>query len=251
MTVARFLLGSSQAWLDATKAGNQTCCLGLRTLNPPGGPKDLNPIKDFPRHRRLTECTDDTPVVSTTWELDADEQAELTEMFPRAAGVTHVEIGRHYKAPTRWVGFENLKPLTFALPEVAARVRKIQPVLEVAADKLDDAPKQQANVAIKQFAADLTKSSRAASWAEAAVPALVTLRRALAATGIELADKEDGLLTELEELATNTAADDPAWKSARGWVSSRVPIFVYVEEYPELTGHQNISEYLSVGPRSC
>lgn len=227
------------------ESGKSNLLLGLRTLNPPGGPKDLNPIKDFPRHRRLSECTDDTPVVSTTWELDADEQAELVEMFPRATGVTHIEISRCYKAPMRWVGFQDLKPLSFALPEIAARVRKIQPVLEVAADKLDDAPKQQAHVAIKQFAADLTKANRAAAWAELTVPGLAALRRTLAATGIELADKEDGLLTELESLAANIAADEPASKEARIWACGRLPVFVYVDEYPELTGHQNIADYLT------
>jgi len=227
------------------ESGKSNLLLGLRTLNPPGGPKDLNPVKDFPRHRRLSECNDDTQVVSTTWELDADEQAELVEMFPRAAGVTHVDIGRRYKAPTHWVGFKNLKPLSFASSEIAARVREIQPVLEVAADKLDDASKQQAYVAIKQFAADLTKANGAPAWAELAVPGLAALRRALAAAGIELAVKEGGLLTELEGLAATIAADEPASRAARGWASGRLPVFVYVDEYPELTGHQNIADYLT------
>ena len=227
------------------ESGKSNLLLGLRTLNPPGGPKDLNPIKDFPRHRLLSECTDDTPVVSTIWELGAEEQAELATMFPRAAGVTHVEISRRYKAPTRWVAFQDLNPLSFALLEIAARVRKIQPVLEVAADKLDDTPKQQAHLDIKQFAADLTEANQAAAWAKLAVPGLAALRRGLAAAGIELADKEDGLLTELEDLAATIAADEPALKAAMVWIAGRLPVFVYVDEYPELTGHQNITEYLT------
>lgn len=226
------------------ESGKSNLLLGLCTLNPPGGLKDLNPIKDFPRHRRLDECTDETHVVSTTWELDAREQAELVELFPRAAGVTTVTIGRYYKA-SRWVNFPNLPALLFVPTEVAARVRKIQPVLEVAVEKLEAAPKQQAVAAIKQFAVDLTKATRAAAWAEVAVPALAALRRALAVAGIELADKEDGLLTELEELAASIGADGPAWQAARSWAVGRLPIFVYVEEYPELTGHQNITEYLA------
>jgi hypothetical protein len=75
------------------ESGKSNLLLALRTLNPPGGMIDLNRVKDFPRHRRLSECSDDTPVVSTTWELGPTEQTELSGMFPRASGVTHVTIG--------------------------------------------------------------------------------------------------------------------------------------------------------------
>lgn len=88
------------------ESGKSNLLLALQTLNPPGGPKDLKSVKDFPRHRRLSECTDDTPVVSTTWELDTDEQARLAELFPRAADVRLVDIGRRYKASTRWITFQ-------------------------------------------------------------------------------------------------------------------------------------------------
>jgi predicted ATP-dependent endonuclease of OLD family len=80
------------------EAGKSNLLVALQTLNPAGGPQDLSQIKNFPRHRRLAECTDNTPVLSTTWKLDAKEQSALVAMFPRAAGVTHVEIGRNYKA---------------------------------------------------------------------------------------------------------------------------------------------------------
>ncbi len=76
------------------ESGKSNLLLALRTLNPPGGRKDLNGIKDFPRHRRLSECTDNTPVVDTEWKLDAAEQAGIAILFPRATGVTHVNIGR-------------------------------------------------------------------------------------------------------------------------------------------------------------
>lgn len=227
------------------ESGKSNLLLALRTLNPPGGPKDLKAVKDFPRHRRLNECTDDTPVVSTTWELDANEQAELVKLFPRAVGVTQVDIGRCYKAEKRWADFQDLKPIHFVASEIAARVRKIQPVIEAAADKLEEAPKQQATEAVKKFATDLTASTVATEWSAQAAPGLANLRRVLAGAGITLGDKEDGLLTELEDLAATIAADGPAWQTARAWAISHLPVFVYVDEYPELTGHQNIAEYLS------
>src|SRR5690606_34714517 len=100
------------------ESGKTNLLLALYSLNPPGGPKDLSPIKDFPRHRRLSECTDDTPVVETTWELSEQEQKKLGTIFPRSMGVTHVTIGRSYKAASRWVSFSGLKPIEFDIKGV-------------------------------------------------------------------------------------------------------------------------------------
>lgn len=227
------------------ESGKSNLLLGLRTLNPPGGPKDLKPVKDFPRHRRLSECTDDTPVVSTTWELDDAEREKLTEIYPRAAGISCVNIGRRYKGGLSWVRFQDLPPISFTATEISGRVRKIQPAIEAAATALDESLKQQALTAAKKFTADVGRVSNAAAWAAFAAPGCSDVRRALAATGITLADKEDKLLKELEELAANIAADVPASQAAREWAFESLPVFVYVDEYPELMGHQNIMEYLA------
>jgi hypothetical protein len=68
-----------------------------------------------------------TSVVETTWELSEQEQKKLSSIFPRSNGVTHLTIGRHYKAASRWVGFSELKPIEFDIKSVTSRVRKIKP----------------------------------------------------------------------------------------------------------------------------
>lgn len=237
-------VGQLTSLVGRNEAGKSNLLLALQTLNPVGGPKDLSPIKNFPRQKRLSECTDDTPVVSTTWELDAKEQAELVAMFPRAAGVTLVEIGRNYKA-VRTVGFQELKPIAFSASEVAARIRKIQPVAEVEIEKLDAAVQPPAKAALTQFAAGLATTGSPTQWATSAAPALAAFRKALAIAAATLPDREEGLLSELEEIASQITKDGPAWQEARTWAVKLLPIFVYVDEYPELTGHQNIAEYLA------
>ena len=238
-------VGKLTSLVGRNESGKSNLLLALKTLNPPGGVKDLNKIKDFPRHRRLAECTDTTPVVSSSWGLTAEEQEELTAIFPRASGVTHVGIGRNYKGPGRWVRFVDLKPIAFSAVDVAARVRKVQPMIEAEADKLDDPLKTQAATAAAKFETDLAASSKPLEWAAAAAPGLAALRKTLASTGIALPDREEGLLSELEELAATIATDEPAFAKAQSWASGRVPVFVYVDEYPELTGHQNIAEYVT------
>lgn len=65
------------------ESGKSNLLLALRTLNPPRGLRDLTPIKEFPRHRRLSECKDDTPVVRTVWELNGGEQARTRSCHQR------------------------------------------------------------------------------------------------------------------------------------------------------------------------
>jgi predicted ATPase len=238
-------VGQLTSLVGRNEAGKSNLLLALQTLNPVGGPEDLSDIKNFPRQKRLSECKDDTPVVATTWELNAAEQAALLAIFPRSAGVTRIEIGREYKAGPRTVVFVDLKPIVFSGDEVAARLRKIRPVVEVEVEKLEAPAQAPAKTALDQFANALSAGRSATQWATNAAPALAAFRKALVIAAVTLPDREEGLLSELEELAAQITKDGPAWQEARNWAVEQLPVFVYVDEYPELTGHQNIAEYLA------
>ncbi len=114
------------SFVGRNESGKSNILLALHSLNPAGGRQDLSPIKNFPRGRRLRECTDDTRVIDTTWQLDASEQSELARIFPRAVGIQQVVISRPYKA-ILWVTFPKLKAIEFSVRDVAARLRKLSP----------------------------------------------------------------------------------------------------------------------------
>ena len=238
-------VGKITSLVGRNESGKTCLLLALQTLNPPGGMRDLSPIKDFPRHRRLAECKDDTPVVFTTWALTPQEQTELATLFPRAAGVSQVQIGRYYKSTPRWVEFLGLKPIPFSIEEVESRIRKIRPVVEAKPRQLNESAQTQTKAALEQLLAILSATTEVRHWATDAVPALANFRKSLGAVAISLPTREEGLIVELEELAAQILRDEPAHAAARTWVVERLPIFVYVDDYPQLTGHQNIAEYLS------
>jgi predicted ATP-dependent endonuclease of OLD family len=238
-------VGKLTSLVGRNEAGKSNLLLALQTLNPLGGAKDLSPIKNFPRQRRLSECKDDTPVVSSVWELNTSEQAALVAMFPRAAGTTQVEIARTYKAAVKTVRFVGLKPLTFSADEVATRLRKLHPATEVEIEKLDASAQGPPKTALQNLEVGLNTIGTPAQWASAAAPALAAFRKALLTASVTLADREEGLVSELEELAAKISKDEPARQAARSWAVSLLPVFVYVDEYPELTGHQNIADYLN------
>jgi predicted ATP-dependent endonuclease of OLD family len=234
------------ALLGRNESGKSNLLRALSSLNPPGGFEALNPIKDFPRHRRLEECNDNTPVLSTRWSFDASERAELGKLFPRAASVTQVDISRRYIGnDKRWVGFVGLSPLSLDAADIKAKARKIGAAIKAAADKLEAPHKESLERAANVFEEQITRDTSPDGWATEAIAALGAVRKALAAADTDLTDKQEQLISELEDLAQSIAGDDKAWGAARSWAVKKLPVFILLEEYPELNGHQNIQKYIS------
>lgn len=74
------------ALLGRNESGKSSLLRALHSLNPADGFEALNPIKDFPRHRRLEDCRDWTKVVSTLWTLTDKERQELTKRSCASCG---------------------------------------------------------------------------------------------------------------------------------------------------------------------
>ncbi|HET6321675.1 MAG TPA: AAA family ATPase [Hyphomicrobium sp.] len=231
------------ALLGRNESGKSNLLRALQSLNPAGGFAALNPIKDFPRHRRLEECKPDTPVVASTWRLTDEERAELTAILPRAASVTHVEIGRNYEAKHE-VSFPNVADQVFDEAHVKAQIRKVAPAVKAAAARLDEPPKATLEAAADAFERAIAVAEDRVAWATKAKAALATLRTALAAADVDLTDKQEQVVVELEELSEAISGDKDSQAKARKWAVSKLPVFIFLDEYPEFSGHQNIAEYL-------
>jgi AAA15 family ATPase/GTPase len=238
------------AILGRNESGKSNLLLALRSLNPVEGFEKLKPIKDFPRHRRLEECTDETKVLSSRWKLTINEQRELTELLPHAKDLTTVEIGRYYNEK-RWVSFEGLEPLTYDKNTIQGIIRKIIPAVKALESKLEETQKSQLKEAITQFETNISFNANKEIWSKKAISALELLRQALATVGVELPENQDKYVMNLEELSESISGEKEAQQKARDWVISKMPKFIYLEEYPELNGHQNLDEYLNRKNNLC
>ncbi|MGR4871634.1 AAA family ATPase [Variovorax sp. LARHSF232] len=232
------------AMLGRNESGKSNLLRGLRSLNPAEGFAALSPIKDFPRHRNLKECTVGTPVVDSRWALDGDELSQLAAILPRVQGAdVLVTISRSY-GKHRWVQIDGLPALPYEAGDIKAKIRKIVPAVQAAADKLEDPVKSTLAIAADAFEAALVPDPDHVEWATRADAAVKVLRKTMAAADVELTDKQDQLIVELEDLAKAIIGDEGAQAKAHEWLQTTLPKFVYVDEYAELQGHQNITEYL-------
>ncbi|MES2260965.1 MAG: AAA family ATPase [Pseudomonadota bacterium] len=232
------------ALLGRNESGKSNLLRGLESLNSSNGFEAMRPIKDFPRHWRLADCTEDTELVWTRWALDSEEQQELVEIFPRAINVSYLTIERRY-GKMRYVSFEGMQPLMLDEKEVKSKVRKIGPAVKAAADKIEDGAKATLELAADTFENAMAVEADKLKWAEKAKAAIALLRKALTAAAAELRTKEDEFIDELQDLADSISSDKDASQKARNWGVKKLPKFIYVDEYSELQGHQNIAEYLA------
>ena len=230
------------ALLGRNESGKSNLLRALHSLNPIEGFKALKPIKDFPRHRRLEECTEETPVLATTWVLDDDDKEALLEVLPRATDVEKVTVGRSYQGKTRTVGFLDLKAIPFDENDIKSKVKKVSAAVRALAQKQEVATTLDAAADAFETVTSTTKTQDA--WASQAAAAAKALRTALASTDADLTEKQEELLSELEDLANTIVGDKDAQQKARNWVIGAIPKFIYVDEYPELDGHQDVAAYL-------
>jgi predicted ATPase len=231
------------ALLGRNESGKSNILRALHSLNPANGFHKLKPIKDFPRHRKLSECSDNTPVVDSSWQLNDEERQILSDIWPRAKAASEVTVSRSYGA-TRSVGIPAEK-LEFDLAAIKADARKIDAAAKAAAEKLPDENKTALERASTAFLAAISEGAPPTKWTEKAIPALAALRQALASAGVELPDVTDQRVTKLEELAEGIAQDEESHKKARAWVIERLPVFMYLDDYPEIKGHQDIAQFLA------
>lgn len=232
------------ALLGRNESGKSNLLLGLRTLNPVEGFSELDRTKNFPRHRRLSECTPDTNVVSSLWALTADERSTLAKQLPNAANVTHVRIGRSY-GKKRTVDFVDLAPVSFDTAAIKESITAISQAVKTTAAALAADKQEPLGAALKLFektttTAFMTKEKWAANFTAAQAPLDAALKAAGITMPTEGADQLDGLAQTAVRLASYEAEE----QKARDWIIQRLPVFIFVEEYPELDGHQNVAQFI-------
>lgn len=233
------------ALVGRNESGKTNLLLALASLKPPGGIQPLHPIKDFPRSRRLQECKDNTPVVSSTWELTAAETEEISKRLGEDQQIKTVGIGRYYEA-SYWVDLHGATRPTIQEQSIKKVLRKIEPLLTALAEKVADEKKRK-NIteAVTHLIATNEKLANSKEWAEAFSAATKAVRQRIGEASLVPDDAIDDPLAELEEQAQAINSYDAKHAEVRKLVVQWLPTFVYTPEFPELPGHQNLDQFVN------
>lgn len=223
------------------ESGKTNLLLALASLNPPDGVEGLSQVKDFPRDRPFNSFDTKIPVVTTWWELSAAEQAALLKVYPtrRISGVT---VGRRYSAG-RWV---SLGSSSIEVPQeaVAEAAEELERSVHASLRSLPEARRNDVKDSMARLRERLCEELDAEEWAEEAEDALATFDTALVNAGLKLSDNGQGIKKRLVGIVNNVASEEGRQAAARKWILGHLPTLIYVNEYPSLDGHQDISAYL-------
>lgn len=228
------------AILGRNESGKSNLLLALQHINPPTGIEDITPIKNFPRHRRLSEQTESTPFLDTQWLLAEDEREELVSIFPRAKDVSSVTISRYYSAK-RYVGLTGLIERNLDVKSINRLIDKMITLLD--SQKSESTEELINNVVtdIQSFAIKGTVPVEL--WLKEVESHSTVFRNAAQYLG----DKEDtfyDLKIEFESIV-ESLDDENLHTEAIKFIISKLPVFVYIDEYPHLNGHQNLTSLMS------
>lgn len=234
------------ALVGRNESGKTNILRALNSLNPADGFKKLSGAKDFPRDRRTEECTENTPVVISLWKLEDDEKAKLCEIWSGGTSVNEVEITRYY-GDVRTVKFVGESEINADINSINSKIKKIASAVETRVAKSENSLQVDVKPITNKFimnASVFKEPGFGSVWAVKAKSEIDELRQTMSQTGIVLTELQGSTLDEVEAIADEVITEKENRENAIRYILEGMPTFIYVEEYPELMGHQSISEYL-------
>lgn len=231
-------VGDQTSLVGRNESGKSNLLLALRSLKPPEHLERLSVSRDFPADQLRLDYSEEMDVVQTVWMLTPEESEHLATIFPRARGVTRVEVGRGFE-PLRWVRFTNLReheaPIAHA-KDLCSRLGSPTRERDHDTDPSYRRALQNLEAEVARTAADPR------AWAENVRSAIGELRGP-----VNSADVNDGAreaLNELSDLTDQAANDTEAEHAARDWVLQQLPSFLYLDDYAEIQGQQDLGAFL-------
>jgi energy-coupling factor transporter ATP-binding protein EcfA2 len=243
--VANFRNIADSGWIDVAgttalvgrnESGKTNLLHALRSLSGPDVDCPLSLTRDFPADRLRSEYSEDLPVVETRWQLSEDEHRELAEILPHGNQVSAVEVSRGY-APERRVNFCGLEETQDPLDRAKELVARLAALSELE-ESMDSGWSQ----AMDDLRAMVARGD-APGWDAEIGRVVHTLEEASQACGAWEQTEVREAIEAISELG-NQPTDLSGYEEAgRQWVLSRLPAFLYLDEYPDIDGHMDLPEF--------
>ena len=234
------------AILGRNESGKTNLLSSLYSLKPAEEFSALDKIKNFPRNRRLEECDDSTRVVESTWELTDTELVELERIYPRAKNSKQITVARSY-SKSRQIGFSRIEPFDYDANAIKKKFGKVLLNIENAIDEneYDGVDKEALLIQFRNLISEISPADNEGvfTWAGKVGEKINELNKVFDKYDLVIKEDNENFIDSMSELIVGVKNDAALSQKARDWVIQTMPVFIYVDEYPELEGHQNIGQY--------
>jgi energy-coupling factor transporter ATP-binding protein EcfA2 len=225
------------ALVGRNESGKTNLLHALRSVSGPDASEAFQVSRDFPADRLRSQYTDELDVVCARFALDADERTALAEILPGGERVNAVEVERGY-LPERRVRFCGLVEAEAPVERAKELVARLAEAASGSGDPAWREALDELRAAVGRHGEDLR------DWAALVTTALHGLQGPIALRGPELAGGARATLEEIGDLAAQMANSSEYENAARQWILRRLPRFLYLDQYPDIDGHMNLSEFL-------
>lgn len=227
------------------ESGKSNLLRALQSLNPPGGMQEIDFTRDFPLDLKDDDFDEKTIFLRTKWHVTPEESKSIEGIHDRAKDIEVVTIDRDYKG-TAYIGFTGIAPLALDVEGIKQWTGKVPKSLTASLAGKNEDITTKANAAWTTCNAVLVQHHEAPkAWATQGTAALQAFRAEVKKLGLELGQSAEENVSLLEEEAKRVTTDEKAAAEARKWVRGQMPLFVYLDEFPELDGHQDMDEFIN------
>jgi len=237
-------LGKRTVLVGRNESGKSVLLRALRGLKMPNGAVDkITFARDYPRDRARKTFKDSITVLETRWVLNDADRQELASLWSRASVATQVTLSRTYQ-DRRSVVFDAVRDLSERANEARTEFKAFASVARVAISKA--APDSaEINAPMAALEAAIGGDVGAKEWPDKVTAACTSVRSTLAAAAVPIVGDVGESLAAVEAVAAAVKNDDAQGLAAEQWAIKRMPIFVYLDEWDFLSGHENIDQYLA------
>lgn len=227
-------VGDLAVIVGKNEAGKTSILRALHKFNP-ATDTPYNIKKEWPRGLRARRSSDQ-PVATVEFELSEDEQSELAALSKQALSLAKIRVSKSYSGEF-FVHFPD-EPFPKALDpnEVADLCKSLPAVPDGLADQIGEAT-EKARSALDRLAREGRFSEVSSKWAELA-PSLTA-----ASANNGPAQKFVQQFQRAVEVMMNRANSlQTVHEKAHDFIVSRLPTFVYMDEYRTFTGTALLSQ---------
>lgn len=199
--------------------------------------KDFDMMKDYPNHKRIGECTEETEVIWTCWDLEDMEISGISKVWPEIKDLNRVYVSMNY-GNKRIVEFDNL-PAKYDIKGILPIVEKVLEKIKALSEEDEESPKTQIDQSAGNFKAKIGSPVEGVLWVHELKIEFddfeSTVRSAIPGQLPEV----DGALEKISEVIDNMIKRG----EANDLIIETMPVFIYFDKYPDLVGEQNITEF--------
>jgi len=232
------------ALIGRNESGKTNILRALSLLNITSESDEIDLHKNFPRFSKPRNCEDTTIIVKSWWELNDYEKGEIANFFPHAKRTSRITISLQYNA-VRTVEFHKLKHINIDMKYLKEHIREVWNSLIDFANGLESGVNDTLDKFVSSLDSMIKSSKNIVEWAEEAGPAIQELDDYIKNAGIELSNDADARIEFINSSIYDVLDDCEAYERAVSWVLENMPNFIFLDDYPQLTGKKNIREYIS------